>query len=45
MVILQIIVLLGAIFIGVRLGGIGPKLPRNSSVLTFSLSGFAGICC
>ena len=22
-----------------------PKLPRNSSVLTFSLSGFAGICC
>ena len=28
--------------------GIGedyPKLPRNSSVLTFSLSGFAGICC
>ncbi len=24
---------------------IKPKLPRNSSVLTFSLSGFAGICC
>ena len=24
---------------------VSPKLPRNSSVLTFSLSGFAGICC
>ena len=22
-----------------------PKLPRNSSVLTFSPSSFAGICC